>query len=265
MKLDQYFTPTWAAELLVQRHFHDLSENDVVADPACGDARFLMAVPAHVQAFGVEICQKTAAAAAINSGRTIINGDFRTVELPQCPTAFVGNPPFQFDLVHAFLERCHQLLEFGGRVGFILPVCMFQTANTVMRWSELWSIEQELIPRNIFASLRAPLMFATFTKEQRTFLSGFFLYEETASLEGLNKEFRTMFVGNSSRANVWRETVQRALEKCGGTATLQQLYQCIENSRPTPNQFWREKIRQTAAQYFVRVSRGEFALQQEAA
>lgn len=37
--LHQYFTPTFAAELLVQRHFADLGSKDCVVEPSCGDGR----------------------------------------------------------------------------------------------------------------------------------------------------------------------------------------------------------------------------------
>jgi hypothetical protein len=50
--LHQYFTPTWAAELLVQRHFADLGPKDCVAEPSCGDGRFLMAIPPEVPPCG---------------------------------------------------------------------------------------------------------------------------------------------------------------------------------------------------------------------
>lgn len=261
---DQFFTPTWAAELLLQRHFPHLTERDVVLDPSCGDGRFLMAVPEHVQAFGVEIDPAAAAEAVLNTGREIVVGDFCIVDLPRRPTAVVGNPPFVADLINDFLARCYELLEYGGKVGFILPAYYFQTAGPVMRLAQRWSIAQEIIPRNLFEGLRKPLLFASFIKERQAVLSGFFLYAETAALESMRREFRALFVGNGAKAGVWRETVYAALRICGGTATLKQIYQCVENNRPTNNPFWREKIRQVAGQHFTRVRDGEYSLKEAA-
>lgn len=259
-ELNQYFTPTWAAELLIKRHFPDLGEKDVVLDPSCGDGRFLLALPEHVPAFGIEIEPATAEQARSNTGREVITGDFLTVAIEQRPTAIVGNPPFVASLIDGFLARCYELLEYGGRVGFILPVYYFQTAAPVMRLARRWSIAQELIPRNIYAGLTKPLVFATFTKEHKVSLSGFFLYAETAALDAMRKEFKSMFVGNGARAGVWREVVYAALRVHGGRASLRVLYATIEDARPTDNPWWREKIRQTAGKHFHRVRDGEYAL-----
>lgn len=64
--LNQFFTPAWAADLLVQRYFGDLQPSDNVLEPACGDGRFLMAIPPEVQAVGVEIDQAMAEAAIVH-------------------------------------------------------------------------------------------------------------------------------------------------------------------------------------------------------
>jgi adenine-specific DNA-methyltransferase len=74
--LNQFFTPSWAAELLVQRNFADLGPQDCVAEPSCGDGRFLMAIPPEVQAYGVEIDPAMAEEARRNSGRPVICDDF---------------------------------------------------------------------------------------------------------------------------------------------------------------------------------------------
>ncbi len=260
MSLCQFFTPAWAAELLVRRHFADLTEADTVLEPSCGDGRFLMAIPQHVDAFGVEIDPAQAAKAAANSGRQIITGDFTQVQLPRHPKVVVGNPPYQSELIDAFLERCYQLLEYDGRIGFLLPVYYLQTASKVVDLQRRFSIAQELLPRNLFEGMTKPLMWCTFTKARKTFLSGFFLYAETAALADMQKDVRALFVGNQARANCWREAVSMALEVCGGRATLQQLYAVIEGNRPTQNPWWREKVRQVAGKHFVRLAPGEFAL-----
>jgi len=260
VRLDQYFTPAWAAELLVKRNFGDLTQRDTVCEPSCGDGRFLMAIPSDVGAFGVEIDPAMADAARLNSGRQVVTGDFLNAELPARPTVVIGNPPYQSDLIDGFLDRCHDLLDYDGRIGFLLPVYYLQTASKVIDLSRRFSIAQELVPRNLFERIATPLMWVTFTKARRTVLSGFFLHAELHALADMHADIRALFVGNGSRATCWRDAVRMALEACGGRATLTQLYACIEGNRPTGNPWWREKVRQTAGRYFTRVSRGEFSL-----
>ncbi len=262
-ELSQYFTPTWAAELLVRRHFGALTCRDTVLEPACGDGRFLMAIPAEVDAYGVELDPAQAQAARQNSGREVLAGDFLTVRLPRRPTAVIGNPPYQADLIDGFLARCYELLEYGGRIGFLLPVYYLQTASKVMDLNRRFSIAQELLPRNLFEGLTKPIMWATFTKARRTVLSGFFLYAETHALADVHRDLRALLLGNRSRATCWRDVVGAALEACGGRATLQQLYACIEGNRPTANPWWREKVRQIAGQHFRRIRPGEFEIIKE--
>lgn len=257
--LDQYFTPAWAAELIVARYFSDLSERDTVVEPSCGDGRFLMAIPHQIDAYGVEIDPAVAAVAARNSGREVIVADFIHANLPRRPTVVIGNPPFSIDTVNAMLARCHEDMDYGGRIGFILPVSIFQTANTVISYQRKWSIAQDLIPRNLFDRLRMPLMFARFKKEKQTTSVGLFLYAETQAIESMQKEMRRLMLGNNSTATCWRDIVALALKACGGTATLAQLYICIEGNRPTPNPWWKEKIRQVAGRHFKRIGPGEYA------
>lgn len=263
-ELNQYFTPTWAAEALVRRHFPALGSADVVLEPSCGDGRFLMAIPPHVEAYGVEIDPRMAAEAIRNSGRNVIVGDFRTVDLPKRPTAIIGNPPFDSDIVDGMLDRCYDLLDYGGQVGFILPVYTFQTASRVVGYQRRWSLSQELLPRNLFERLSCPIMWATFRKERRTVVSGLFLYAELDALKDVHKDLRRHMVGNQASAQCWQDVVRDALAACGGRATLQQLYACIEGNRPSSNPWWREKVRQIAGKYFVRVEVGEYALQEAA-
>lgn len=259
--LSQYFTPAWAAELLLRRHFSDLSPRDTVLEPSCGDGRFLMAIPPEIDAYGVEIDPGMADEARANSGREVICADFLQATLPRRPTVVVGNPPYTADLIDAFLNRCYEILEYDGRVGFLLPVYYLQTASKVMDLNRRFSIAQELLPRNLFENMMKPVMWCTFTKARRTVLSGFFLYAETHSLSDMHRDIRRLFVGNESRATCWRDAVEMALEACGGRATLKQLYACIEGNRPTQNPWWREKVRQVAGRHFVRVAPGEFALE----
>lgn len=262
--LNQYFTPSWAAELLVRRHFADLCANDTVLEPSCGDGRFLMAIPRNVGAYGVEIDPMQAEAAIQNTGREVIVGDFLTAKLPRKPTVVIGNPPFQSNLIDDFLARCYNELDYGGRIGFLLPVYYLQTASKVVDLNRRFSIVQELVPRNLFEGAMKPLMFCRFTKERHTVLSGFFLYAETdAVLVGLKGDIRDLVLGNKGTAHCWRDAVELALRALGGRATLNQLYLAIENNRPTNNPWWREQVRKICGIHHVRVGAGEYALNEE--
>lgn len=263
-ELGQFFTPAWAAELLVARHFNDLGPGSVVWEPACGDGRFLLALPAEVEAFGTEIDPHWAAEACRLTGRDVVVGDFRTADLPAKPTAVIGNPPYEAELIDGLLARCMDLLEYEQRVGLLLPVYYLQTASKVVDLSRRWSIAQELLPRNLFEGMTKPVMWATFVKARRTVLSGFFLYAETAALAGMHPDVRKMFIGNQSKPTCWRDAVAMALDACGGQATLQQIYNVIEGNRPSENKWWREKVRQIAGQHFKRVQVGEYALPEAA-
>jgi len=266
MQLDQYFTPTWAAELLVRRYFPDLAPGDTVWEPTCGDGRFLLAVPQVVHAYGTEIDPIQAEAARRNSGREVITGDCLAVDLPCKPTAVIGNPPYRADLIQALLDRCHYELADSERVGLLLPAYLFQTAATVIRYHQRWSISQDMLPRNLFDGLSTPLLFATFIKERNRRLHGFFLYSETDAVRtGVSPRIRALLIGNLSTAQCWRDAVRTALEACGGRASLSQLYACFEaGGRPTENQYWREKIRQVTARHFTRTAPGEYALREAA-
>jgi adenine-specific DNA-methyltransferase len=262
-ELGQYFTPAWACELIVRNYYPNLNKFDVVRDPACGDGRFLAAIPAHVPAFGIEIDPVMAQLARQVSGRDVICADFATygmATMPEQTTLFIGNPPFKYRTIMIFLDVCWRLLQEGGRVGFILPSSFFQTSTTLPKLAH-WSLAQDMLPRDLFDGLRLPLNFVQFTKSQHPVIAGFFLYTERAMLNSLRKYFREMFTGNKSRPNVWKEAVYAALKVRGGRATLAQLYETIEESPPTDgNQWIREKVRQVAGQHFTRVAPGVFEI-----
>ncbi|MYM92507.1 hypothetical protein [Duganella vulcania] len=112
-RLSQYFTPGWAAEMLVERHLAGLSPGSLVIEPAAGDGSFLAAIPSSLAAIGVEIDPAMAILARANSGREVIEGDFRTAVLPERADAIIGNPPFEADLISQFLDRSWHLLEEG--------------------------------------------------------------------------------------------------------------------------------------------------------
>ena len=248
MDLDQYFTPLWLAEALVERHFARLGAGDIALEPCCGEGAFLAAIPRAVPAYGVEIDAAVAARARSLTGRDVIAGDFRTVELEARPTAIIGNPPFNVRFIKAMLDRCWLLLPEEGRAGLILPAYFFQTAHTVVDLGEHWSIAQEMIPRNAFHSRMATeLVFALFTKDRRRELVGFALYRETADVLEMHPAYREALA--KATGSAWRAVCELALRHLGGRATLAQIYAQLERNRPSRTQFWREKIRQTLRTY----------------
>lgn len=256
--LGQYMTPAWAAAALVDRFFGDLSSSDLVIEPTCGRGAFLQAIPAHVPAFGVEIDPELAAIAQRASGRKVIVGDFRMVDLPVRPTAFIGNPPFSVEFIQDLLERAFMLLPDEGRVGMIVPSYTFQTANTVIDMAARWSIEQTQIPRTLFEGLSMPLCFAQFTKGNTRGLVNFALYHEHAAVARLQARYRELL--RSGEGSVWTAVVRAGLESLGGTASLVDLYREIEGHRPTTNEFWKAQVRKVVQQIATRVSEGVWSL-----
>lgn len=242
-ELGQYPTPLWVAEAIVERYFPDLDSTSTVLEPHCGRGRFLQAIPAHVPAVGVEIDPQLAEDARRITGRTIITGDFQTVTLDLKPTAVISNPNFQVDAIEALLARCHRLLPDGGRCGLILPAYFFQTAGRVVEYTQHWSIESTMIPRNIYEGLSLPLVFAMFSKDRRRTLVGFALYREAVDAKAINEPYRSLLV--DAPKGLWQSVVTEALKQLGGRASLSAIYRAVEGSRPTTTQFWREKIRQT--------------------
>lgn len=263
-ELGQYPTPVWVAEALVQRHFADLDDSDIVVEPTCGPGSFLSAIPAEITAIGVEIDAEIAEQARVNTGRQIIVGDFRTVPLDVRPTVIIGNPPFNMKVVDGILDRAFDLLPEEGRVGFLLPAYAFQTAARVAGYADRWSLLQEMIPRNIYPGLRLPLMFALFSKDRKRTMVGFALYREVAAVQRLPDQYRAALAAGSGP--VWKVVVETALTQLGGEADIASLYAEIEGSRPTRTQFWREKIRQTLRRYesrFHALGTGRYALKSE--
>jgi len=262
VRLGQYMTPDWAALELVARYFADLGAGDHVIEPSCGRGAFLRAVPRGVSAIGVEIDPDLADFAQRSSGRPVIVGDFRMVDLPATPTAIIGNPPFRKRTVDEFLDRAWHLLPDEGRVGFVLPAFVLQTANTIDDYAERWSIRQDMLPRNLFERLSHPLCFAMFTKGRARGLVGFALYHELAAVNRLQARYRALLA--EGEGSVWAAVTRAALEALGGTASLQRLYREIEGHRPTSNPFWQAKVRQTLQRIAIRVGEAEWSLEPEA-
>lgn len=259
--LNQYFTPVWAAELIIQHYYPNLSKDDVVFDIGCGDGRFLNALPNHVTAYGFEIDPDMAAKAVANTGRDVLVGDFTKLPFPDTPTMFIGNPPFELKTVNALLDRAYESLDYNQECGFLLPVYFFQTADTVVDYNQKWTLKHDLLPRNMFQGMIKPLMFARFIKEKSTSLFGMFLYNETSAILKLAKEFKTLFVGNESRTNLWGEVVEKALLKLGGTGTLDQIYKLVEGNRPTGTQHWKAQVRKQLQSNYERTAPGTYTME----
>lgn len=263
--LHQWFTPRWVCEAIIDRHYGGLDLGDVVLEPACGDGRFLQALPDEVAAIGVEIDPELAEVARLATGRPVITGDFLTADIPGPVTHVIGNPPFHADTIHRFLQRAHGLLEDGGSCGLLLPAYVLQTSSKVMALNRQWSISQELMPRNIFPRLKLPLVFAMFRKDRVRSLVGFFLYREAADVAALPKDVRHA-LEQPAGGSVWRRAVRAAFNRLGETtASLDRLYASVE--RPSENKFWREKVRQTLQIYpeFRRAGAGTWVLAEASA
>lgn len=259
-RLGQYLTPVWAAHEIVARYFGHLGPSDFVVEPACGEGAFLLALPPDVPAIGVDIDPDMVRRARAATGRTVILGDFATVELDASPTAIIGNPPFNLRTIDTFLARAHQILPNGGQVGFIMPAYSMQTASRVAGYSERWSMQQEMIPRNIFSG-KQPLIFSVFTKDRRRRLFGFALYHETADVQKLKMRYRGQLGAGSGP--VWLNVVRTAIRTLGGEADLAAIYSEVAGGRPTTTNFWREQIRKVVRQHtdvFKAVGRGRYAI-----
>lgn len=246
--LCQFNTPVWVAQALVERHFPRLDSSDLVLEPSCGIGAFLQAIPSAVRAVGVEIDEALAHRARENTGREVLVGDFRTVALPENPSAIIGNPPFRAQVFDGFLDRAYEILPEGARAGFILPTYFFQTAGRVSRYGDRWSLSIELMPRNAFhARMRTPLLFALFEKNAARRLIGFVLYRECDDLHQMAKPYRELL--SSYEGPVWLAVCRMALRRLGGEAQLKDIYTELERNRPTRTDWWREKIRQTLRAY----------------
>jgi len=258
-ELGQWFTPAWAAEVLFDAHFGSLSATDLVWEPACGDGRQLAAVPAHVPAIGTELDPALAARAHARTGREVIVGDCRTVPLPAGITSVYGNPPFELKVFEELMDRCASILRNGDRAGFVLPAYFIQTSRTVMQWARVWSISQEVLPRDLFPGLSKPLVFGLFTRDFTPRLVGFRLFSEMAEFRELpdarQEEFASKLSGPRS---VWRESVAGVLRELGGTASLEAIYRAIEGRRPTGTTWWKEQVRKVLQQHFARVGEGRY-------
>lgn len=218
-QLHQWFTPAWAAEAIVDEAFGWLGAEHRVVEPSCGDGAFLCALPKATEVIGVEIDPLQAARAARSSARQVIVGDFMTVPAEDLGRvhAILGNPPFQADIVAGFLRKSHEILEEGGQVGFVLPAFVFQSSAKVERMSEQFTVQQSMIPRNLFPRLSLPLVFATFTKERHRRLIGFMLYREAQEIRAIDKCWRDRVAKGREPGGVWLPVVREILASLGGS------------------------------------------------
>lgn len=253
-----YQTPSWACEEIIDRYYGDLTSSDSVVEPSCGEGHFLDAIPRDIPAIGIELDPIRAAIARQRTGREIIVGDVLDVELGITPTLVIGNPPFRSELIDGLLDRVYEWLPDGGRCGLLLPAFVLSKQTRVVRESDRWSIEAELIPRDLFPGPRLPIVFARFRKERRRTLVGFALFAEAAMIRSLPARIRHMLVHGRSPA--WRTVVFDAIRDCGGEASLDALYRAIEGRRPTANPHWKAKVRQVVHCYAVRTGPSTYRL-----
>jgi adenine-specific DNA-methyltransferase len=248
--LNQYFTPLWADEALVERYFARLGADDMVIEPSCGEGAFLAAIPANVPVVGVELDPVLANTARRLTGRDVVTGDFRTVPLKLQPTAIIGNPPFTAKVFQGFLDRAHGMLPDGAVAGFILPAYMLKHASVVEQYRTRWSLQAEQLPVDLFPSLSKPLLFCLFRKDRQRALIGLALYEECAAVAQLHAHYQALLRRVSGSA--WATAVAEALLHVGGEGDLEAIYRAMERRRPTSNQWWKEKVRQVLQERFER-------------
>lgn len=256
--LSQFFTPFWAADELVNLYLSHLTPADCVIEPSCGTGAFLDAIPREIAAVGVELDPTLAQMARDKTGRQVITGDFRVVDLSLRPTAVIGNPPFDLSVFDGMLERCHSLLPEGGTAGFILPAYALQTPSRILGYNEKWGMKADHLPRTLFPNLSKPLVFCTFTKDRRRALVGFALYRETSSVSEMKKRFQELL--STESGSVWRKAVLEALCDLQGEADLPSIYRVMEGRRPTGATYWKEKVRQTLQRDFRRVGEARWGL-----
>jgi site-specific DNA-methyltransferase (adenine-specific) len=258
VELSQYFTPAWVPEIIIQRHFCDLSEHDRVIDAGTAQrGEFLRAIPSHVPAIGVEIDPDLAAAASAATGRQVLVGDFRTIDLPFQPTVILGNPPFSRAVAEGFLERAYREMPLTGRCGFILPSSFLSFASTFDTWRSRFSIDKEELPRDLFPRIRVPISFFLFAKQRIRRFRGFFLFDEALAVGQAPKPVRMALIHGTPHGSVWRFAVVQAMKDLGGRATLAQLYSYLSGRCPRAINTWRDTVRRTLQEGgFINVRRG---------
>lgn len=255
-ELDQWFTPWWAAEELVADALADVGRCGLL-EPSCGEGAFLGAFPADWPALGVEIDPHWAAQARELTGRDVLTADFRTVDLGDRQFgAILGNPPFGMPMVEGLVDRAHAILPDEGLLAVILPAFCFQTASRVGRWMDLFSLDVNMIPRQLFPGIKQALVWAKFRKTSGRRFFGLMLFREQYDIEQMPRDLRNAVHGPGT----WREVVRLALESLGGAASLPAIYDRITPERRSASRHWQPKVRQILQLYHRPVERGRWAL-----
>lgn len=245
---DQFFTPEWAAVELVERLLlPSLPDKPLVIEPSCGKGAFLKAFPERMDVIGIEVDPEIANEARHNTGRIILNRSFLEPDhkLDGKVDLIVGNPPFSLGLFEKFLDRSHRMLKPEGRCAFILPAYFFQTSTTVARMAERWSLEQYMIPRDLFYELTKPLVFVIFRKGGTSSHKGFLLYTEQEQVRRLSKASMEILVAGRPKTGVWDALIAFALSGSDQGVSLREIYDRVGPKAPATNNFPRERIRAT--------------------
>ena len=255
----------WAAEAIIREEYPDLTPNDFLLEPTCGNGSFLGAIPKDVPCLGVEIDAALAAIARTRTGRDVVVGDIRTVPLDIKPTVVLGNPPFRNDLIEAILNRIHGMLPQGGRVGFVLPAGLYSDSARVCRLNEHWSLEQKMIPRYLYPRLSVPLVFGSFRKDDMRRMIGFALYYEMEGVRRIPPGLRRFLL--EGKTEPWRNLVAEVLRLVGRPATIDEVMAYVdplsEKFRPE-NRFPRDTVRRVLGEHFRRIENGRFGLPEAA-
>jgi site-specific DNA-methyltransferase (adenine-specific) len=264
--IDYYPTPGWFSHALFEERIAPrLAPDSVIIEPSAGDGSLLRAIPPSVRAFGVELDAALAAEAEATSGHRVIVGDVLQVAFPEPPTIAFANPPFDITFVEALLGRLHRGFVDGNVAAMILPAYMLQTSRTVERLATSWSIEVEMIPRDLFRGLEKPLVFASFVKERQRRFIGLAFYLETAAWQRMPQRFHEIL--SRSRKNVWVAAILAALEQLGGTGTVEQITRIVSGAPPSQvrSRFPRESIRKWLHIAFERIGPATYRIPESAA
>ena len=243
--LDQWFTPPWAADVLVADALKGMGTLSVL-EPAAGTGNILGAIPSCHEALGIEIDPRMAEEARRRTGRQVLEGDYRYIDLGDRRFgAIVGNPPFGAEDVDALVARSHQLLDEEGVLALILPAHLPASSERIEKWREKFSIEVQLLPRNLFPRLTLPLAWTKMIKCQRRTLVGLMLFTEQGDVSAMPDETRRAL----AKGATWCDVIADALASLGGTATLHEIYSAVEPRRRSPNPYWKDKTRQVLREY----------------
>lgn len=167
------FTPTHITEMAAE--MLDVTNSDVVLDPACGTGGFLIAAIEHMRKtgghfetgniYGIEQDMAIAALASVNmilrgnGDSHIIEGDGTRHELGVRPTKSLMNPPFSLTdpamYEHVFIDRALRDMCQGGLLFSIIPRAILNSADS-RRGGAQW--RQELLKRHsLKAVIQLPL------------------------------------------------------------------------------------------------------------